>query len=115
MFSESMRIAQIEYRKRPSVRLTSALARRSELAKARQLRYQRSPKGRYLRQKVHARERGISFLLTFDQWWAIWAPQWEKRGKDQDQLCMARFNDIGPYAIDNVAIVPFADNLQRRI
>ena len=43
--------------------------------------------------KFGARKRGISFLLTFDEWWKIWqdSGHWEERGTKGGQYVMARF------------------------
>lgn len=59
---------------------------------------------RYAQHKKHAKERGIEFEFTFDEWWAIWEPHWEKRGTHKDQLGMCRTHDKGPYRVDNVRL-----------
>jgi len=64
-------------------------------------------KQRYFEQKQAARQRGISFELTFDQWFAIWqdSGKWELRGRGKGSYVMSRIGDVGPYAIDNVYII----------
>jgi hypothetical protein len=73
--------------------------------------WNRTPRGRYSKQKRHAKERGIPFLLTFEQWWELWEPYWEQRGRSNaSALCMARFNDQGAYEIGNVEIKSLSAN-----
>ena len=61
---------------------------------------------RYFCHKSKAKQRGIEFILSFDDWLNIW----EKSGKLNDRGCkkgqyvMSRFNDTGPYSINNVFI-----------
>jgi hypothetical protein len=66
----------------------------------------------YTNQKVVAKQRGIPFLLTFEEWWEIWqtSGKWEQRGRRSDQYVMARFGDQGAYAIGNVRICTTQEN-----
>ena len=66
----------------------------------------------YLKQRHQAKRRGIGFLLTFEEWWAIWqaSGRWEQRGIRRGQYCMARFGDEGPYAVGNVWISTVEEN-----
>lgn len=68
------------------------------------------PHFRYSKQKAHAAARGIPFLLTFDEWWAIWEPYWELRGRSRDAFVMGRIGDVGPYAVGNVKIITHEQN-----
>jgi hypothetical protein len=61
-----------------------------------------TPERAYYQQAYNARQRGISFELTFEQWWGIWERWFHMRGRGKNALCMARQNDEGPYAIGNV-------------
>lgn len=66
---------------------------------------------RFIRQRQNAKNRGISFELTFPEWWGIW----QKSGHYKDlqgigTYCMARIADDGPYAANNVYICTFAQN-----
>lgn len=70
-----------------------------------------SPKRRYGMHRSNARERGVAWELSFDQWWSLWAPYWDKRGPKRGQFVMSRFMDTGPYAAHNVRIVPAEDNI----
>jgi len=60
----------------------------------------------FTNQKDAAKRRKIEFLLTFDEWWAIWVAsgKFERRGVRKGEYCMARQEDAGPYAVGNVRI-----------
>ena len=68
----------------------------------------------YKKQRIHAIDRGIEFLLTFDEWLAIWisSGHWEERGRGKDKYCMSRIGDLGAYEIGNVFIQPFEQNVR---
>lgn len=65
----------------------------------------------YLRQKANAKIRGISWEITFAQWWDVWqkSGKWAERGRGQG-YCMGRKGDAGPYAVGNVYICTVAQN-----
>lgn len=68
-------------------------------------------------QKCHATKvRGISFLLTFQQWWDIWqqSGHWEQRGPHVGEYCMSRYGDKGAYEIGNVFIQLSSMNVSER-
>ena len=56
--------------------------------------------------KSKAKQRGIPFELTFDEWWDIWqqSGKWEQRGCTTGGYVMSRHNDEGAYSMDNVFI-----------
>ena len=58
----------------------------------------------YKTQRVSAKKRGIEFLLSYEQWLAIWGDNIKDRGCRSGQLVMCRFGDAGPYSVDNVFI-----------
>lgn len=62
--------------------------------------------------RAGAKQRGIPFLMTFEEWWAIWqdSGKWEQRGCHRGQYVMARFRDAGPYAVGNVRICTREEN-----
>jgi len=74
---------------------------------------------RWKRYKSHfdrAKDRGIDFYFTFEQWIMWWeqelGPDWMKlRGSAQEQFCMARKKDEGPYHPRNVECVTNKQNL----
>ena len=67
---------------------------------------------KYNCQKSKAKQRGIEFTLTFEEWWDTWeqSGKWEQRGCRKGQYVMSRYNDTGPYAIGNVFIQSCEDN-----
>lgn len=64
-------------------------------------------------QRHSSEERGILFLLTFEEWLQIWqdSGHLHERGRKKGQYCMARFNDTGPYAVWNVKIMQHCLNV----
>jgi hypothetical protein len=58
----------------------------------------------YAAHRSSARQRGIGFGLTFDEWRSIWGDKFGKRGRSGDQYQMCRTGDAGPYAVGNVRI-----------
>jgi len=66
----------------------------------------------YTTHKHGAKARGVPFLLTFDEWCAIWreSGKFAQRGHRGDQYVMARFGDVGPYAVGNVRIITAREN-----
>lgn len=71
-------------------------------------------KTRYNDQMQQARRRGIEWLFTFEQWWAIWEPHWHLRGRRRGQYMMARHGDVGAYAPWNVSIMEATANRRQR-
>src|SRR5690348_12983126 len=78
---------------------------------ARVLAYYKTPRGKFRNQKNGARVRGIPWRLTFEQWWALWAPHWDKRGHGAGKLQMCRHNDSGAYEVGNVYIATHEQNV----
>lgn len=74
-------------------------------------RWLRTPKGRFYQQKCTAKQRGIEFLLTFEEWWTVWEPHWNERGgQNGDKLCMCRHGDSGAYELNNIFIATNREN-----
>lgn len=67
---------------------------------------------KYTNQRAHAKARGIEFLLSFDEWLAVWTDsgKLEYRGRGKNSYVMARHNDVGPYSSDNVSIKTALEN-----
>jgi hypothetical protein len=61
----------------------------------------------YASQRDTSTRRGIQFLLTLEEWVNIWESSGKlpQRGRKKGQYCMARFGDVGPYAVGNVKIM----------
>lgn len=64
--------------------------------------------------KSNAKQRGIEFKLSFDEWWGIWKPHYHNRGKNVGQFCMCRTMDKGAYEIGNVRIDTVKGNANTR-
>ena len=64
-----------------------------------------------------ARQRGIEFLFTFEEWKAIWleSGRWVQRGGCGGKYVMARFGDKGSYAVGNVKIILFEENRAEQV
>lgn len=73
-----------------------------------------TPQRRYQAHRVSARERGIEFLLSFEEWWGLWEPFWERRGQKSQDMCMCRRADQGAYEVGNVRIATNRENQQER-
>jgi hypothetical protein len=71
-----------------------------------------SQKQRFREQRQAARQRGIPFLLTFEEWLEIWVESGHiyERGCGLGRYVMARHGDTGPYSRDNVKIIPVEEN-----
>jgi hypothetical protein len=82
--------------------------RHSAFGKQQRYLYSISPKGRFVQQRATAKQRGILFAMTFNEWWSLWEPYWDKRG--QGGYVMARYGDTGPYAVGNVRICSQGNN-----
>lgn len=66
----------------------------------------------YLAHAGVAKQRGIPFLLTFEEWLGIWldSGKWLERGWNKGQYVMARIGDKGAYEIGNVYICLSEEN-----
>ena len=64
-------------------------------------------------QRGRAKNRGIAFNLSFDEWLNVWlsSGRLTERGRGKDHYCMSRINDEGAYEIDNVFIQTFEENV----
>ena len=83
------------------------------MKKRRQRRFERTPRGQYIRHKNNAKRRGITWEFTFESWFAVWQrdpEKWKKRGNKKGCYQMARIKDSGPYAESNVIIVKLETN-----
>ena len=73
-------------------------------------------KKQYHTQKAHAKERGIGFDLTYEEWLYIWTTSGHlhQRGSTKDGYVMSRVNDEGPYRVGNVFIQTHVQNIKDR-
>lgn len=74
----------------------------------------KTARDKYMAQRRGAKQRGISWEITFEEWLAIWlgSGHWRERGGNVHPLgyVMGRFGDSGPYRADNVHIITHAQN-----
>ena len=89
---------------------TEFFIRNPEAKKSYNKKSAQTPVFKYHVHKNGAKKRGIGFLLTFEEWWSIWEPLWDNRGKAKDSLVMCRYGDTGPYSKDNVYIDTYSNN-----
>lgn len=71
-------------------------------------RWRATPRGKYVDHRNRARQCGIPFKLTFEEWWSLWEPYWGERGLGGMVMC--RKDDLGGYEIGNVRIDTQANN-----
>ena len=67
-------------------------------------------------QRWQSKGRNIPFLLTFDEWYHWWLVQGEDRNiptrHSANKKCMCRFNDVGPYALNNIYCDTVSNNMK---
>jgi len=63
-----------------------------------------------------AKQRGIPFLISFEDWDTIWqlSGKWEQRGARKGQYVMSRPGDKGAYEMGNVVICLAEENRAER-
>lgn len=66
----------------------------------------------FCNQRISADARGISWSLTFPEWYEIWLSSGflELRGTGKEFYCMSRLEDSGGYAVGNVEIKTNSEN-----
>jgi len=94
-----------------SARCQKAAYRLTAKDQARCKAWNETPEGKYSNHKTAAGKRGIEWEFTFDTWWAMWEPHWDKRGNGGDKLCMCRRGDRGPYSPENCRIDTNRNNI----
>lgn len=72
-----------------------------------------SPRDKFRAQRGKAKQRGIDWQLTFEEWLGIWekSGKFELRGRQSGNYVMARFGDVGPYSVDNVFVEESGKNI----
>ena len=67
----------------------------------------------FTNQRHRAKTRDIAWELTYKQWLKVWGDSghFHDRGLKGDGYVMSRFNDLGPYAVDNVEIIKHSANV----
>lgn len=76
-----------------------------QLGKEMAVNRERTPTGAFARQRQNARQRGIPWNLSLDEWWAVWesSGKWHLRGRGSGYV-MSRYGDKGAYQTGNVFI-----------
>lgn len=69
-------------------------------------------KHKYSLHKSSAKQRGIEFDLTFEEWKSVWGHHIENRGREKGQLVMARTLDRGGYSVGNVRVATHSENVK---
>jgi hypothetical protein len=69
---------------------------------------------KYTQHKSNATQRGIPFLIPFEEWKLLWVTsgKWEQRGRGASKYCMSRYGDLGAYEIGNVFISTNSVNIK---
>jgi hypothetical protein len=67
---------------------------------------------RFVQQRVNAKNRGIEWRLTFEEWrdWWLLTGHVDERGRHRGQWAMARPGDVGPYELGNIVCMRAEDN-----
>lgn len=68
-------------------------------------------------QRQRAKQRGIGWGLTFEDWLKIWEDSGHlaDRGRGRGKYCMARNGDQGSYVVGNVTIISYEKNSAERV
>ena len=73
---------------------------------------------RYYDQKGRAGFRNIEWELTFTEWYNWWLENGVDKNMptthSKDQLCMCRYNDEGPYSLENIYCGTRSQNTKER-
>ena len=71
-------------------------------------------KTQYNQQKGGAKQRGIGFEMSFEEWCKVWRESgvYDRRGNRRGQFVMCRPGDNGPYAVGNVEIRTALSNVR---
>ena len=64
--------------------------------------------------KHGAKQRGIKWSLTFEEWWGLWKDHYGERGRKPMDKCLCRNMDAGGYELGNIRIDYVKSNSQER-
>lgn len=56
----------------------------------------------YYGQRHTSKQRGVAFLLSFEEWLEWWGDDFERRGRRASNLQMCRYGDEGAYELGNI-------------
>jgi Alpha-glutamyl/putrescinyl thymine pyrophosphorylase clade 2 len=71
--------------------------------------------GAYVTHRRHARGRNIPFLITFEEWLAVWQESGHINERGNGRYVMSRPGDVGPYAVGNVRIILCGENVKESL
>lgn len=73
-------------------------------------------KRRFVQQRANAKNRGISWQLSFDEWrdWWLATGHVDQRGRQRGQWVMGRPYDSGPYVLGNLLCLRAEDNVAQQ-
>jgi hypothetical protein len=68
--------------------------------------------GCFRRQRATAKQRGIPFAMTFEEWLRVWqqSGRLQQRGTRSGNYQMGRLGDVGGYSSSNVKIITIQEN-----
>lgn len=62
------------------------------------------PWKRFVDNVESAEQRGIAWMLSFQEWWTLWKPHYHERGRKRGEKVLCRYLDQGDYRAGNVRI-----------
>lgn len=66
----------------------------------------------WAKSRAQAHFRCEGWELTFDEYYAMWDPHWENRGRKPESMCMTRYDSSQPWNTKNARIVTRLEHLQ---
>ena len=66
------------------------------------------------RMKAQAKFRGEEFILTWDEFQAIWEGRWHLRGTYKNSLVLVRKDNEQPWCLDNVEVIVRLEQWRRQ-
>jgi hypothetical protein len=70
--------------------------------KCKRWRANRPRRAAYIHQRARAKSRGVAWEITFEAWVEWWGTDIDSRGRRHFELQMCRYDDAGPYKINNI-------------
>ena len=68
----------------------------------------------FTQQRNQAQWRKEQWQLEWEEWLELWLPEWHRRGRTRDSVCMSRRDRTGPWHRDNVEIIPRSESIRRQ-
>ena len=99
---ESIRERNKQHREQNKESIKQYYEQNKERIKERNKQYRRTPSGRFCDYKGNAKQRGIEFHLTEEQFESFWQKPCEYCGAEIETIGLDRLDSDGHYTIDNV-------------